>query len=64
MFWGHLVEYRGRVRGRLSKGSDDAVFIAGHAHMLCLERAVKCQSTETRISRHRVEAVSELSRGW
>lgn len=24
--------------------SDDAVFIAGHAHMLCLERVVKCQS--------------------
>lgn len=64
MFWGYLVEYRGRVRGRLSKGSDDAVFIARHAHMLCLERAVKCQSTETRISRHRVEAESELSRGW
>lgn len=43
--------------------SDDAVFIAGHAHVLCLERVVKCQSTETQI-RHRVEAESELSRGW
>lgn len=47
--------------------SDDAVFGAGHAHVLCLEerfaRVVKCQSSETQ-SRHRVEAKSELSRGW
>ena len=40
---------------------DNAVFITGHAHVLCLERVVKCQSTETQ-SRHRVEAESELSR--
>lgn len=36
--WKWLLGERGMSR------SDDAVFIAGHAHMLCLERVVKCQS--------------------